>query len=179
MMMCSFAPWTSGFYFTMAWHFLEEMCARMNVPIWWKLLVWDTRYGLDGTSECRRLPSTKPSYLDVSWWYHRSGKWGDLHPAKKLKTSPLIKWCYVYTWVCLTKGLPEHRHEPEVLLQAKCRISLPRKGPCVASDPFFDLRSSKRVQMKGIYAPSKTLPGSIFFIYVRGRYLKKISHLLD
>ena len=49
----------------------------------------------------------------------------------------------------------------------------------VTSDPFFDLRSSKMVQMKDIDAPVKKMPGNIFFIYVGGRYLKKTSYLLD
>jgi hypothetical protein len=39
-----------------------------------------------------------------------------IQPKKKIKTSPLIKLYYIYTRLCLSKGLPKHHHTPEEFL---------------------------------------------------------------
>ena len=46
----------------------------------------------------------------------------------------------------------------------------------VIPNPFHDLRTPKKKQMKGIGVLKKRMPSSNLFVYVGLRYLKKISH---
>ena len=98
----------------MAWYFLKEMNVQMSVPVWWKPWVWDIRYGLDGMSTSRRLPSMSPSWLWLMKSHQRQP--GQFISSQKIKTSPLIKLYYIYTRLCLSKGLPKHHHTPEEFL---------------------------------------------------------------
>ena len=60
-----------------------------------------------------------------------------------------------------------------LMVQTKCRISLVQKGQYATSQPLFDLRRSTIVQMKGIDAPNKIIPGCNFAYTSEGDMWRK------
>ena len=67
----------------------------------------------------------------------------------------------------------------ERYLKKTSKVSCKALSYGVIPDPFLDLRSFKREQMKGIDALKRYMSGSNSFIYVGGKYLKKTSHQVD